>query len=303
MDGKTLSRDLAKLLAENPDTSGYLDTRGTYWMLWRAAMDMAKRLRYPRAEATITTVASQRDKYKLPADYLGLYMRDSSDNYFVRYYNASTYSNLAMKDEETIFENNNRTDQAVPGGFCITDYREAIASVTGTATADGDKAAGQCVLTDAAAAFTTYVSAGDTVHNTEDGSTGIVLSVTSATAIVTALFDGTGNDWDAGDAYVIVPQRRQQLAFDAPPSTAGHTVTVPYVQRPAPVYSNYGVYPFPLDMTYALVNYAAWLYKYRDSQPDFGDRWYRIFDKDVRLGASTLKTSTSRRIKVVMKVG
>ena len=130
-----------------------------------------------------------------------------------------------------------------------------------------------------------------------------MLSVTSATAIVTALFGGTANDWTSADAYVIVPQKRYQVAFDAPTSTAGHIATVPYVQRPAPVFSNYGSYPFPLDMSTGLINGALWMYKYRDSQPDIGDRYFRIFDREVRRSATQLTSSLGRkRLRVMLKV-
>lgn len=302
MDGKTLSRDLAALLTEDPDTSGYLDQKATYTYLWRAAVEMSRRLLYPRGTDTVTTVSGQVDQYKLASDFLCLYLRDSNDEFFVRYYNNSAYSNLRMKDESDIFENYTTNSQAIPGGFAITDYRQSIPRVMGTATATGATSAGECTLTDSAASFASTASAGDTIHNTTDGSTGYVLSVTSNTAVVTALFGGTGNEWTSADAYTLVPQKRYQLTFDAPPSTTGHTVTVPYVKRPSPVYSHYGSYPFPADLTMALVNYAAWLYKYRDSQPSFGDRYFSIFDRDVRRAATQLSASlTRKRLSVSMK--
>jgi len=303
MDGKTLSRDMATLLLENPDTSGFLDSRGTYSFLWRASMEMARRLQYPRAESTVTTVADQQDQYLLNADFLSLYMRDAKDQFFVRYYNGTSYTNISMKDEQEIFEDHNTTSQATPGGFAVTDYRVAISNVTGTATGNGEASAGSCTLADTAASFSSTVNAGDTIHNPTDGSTGYVLSVTSGTALVTALFGGTNNDWSTNDAYVIVPQRRYQLLLDAPAKTAGHTITVPYIQRPAPVFSHYGSYPFPIDLTNALVHYAAFLYKYRDSAPDFGDKWFGLYDREVRRSATQLRSSLGRRrLQVIMKV-
>lgn len=302
-DGKTLSRDMARLLLEDPDTSGFLDARGTYTFLWRSAIEMSRRLLYPRAEQSITTIADQRDQYKLNANFLQLYLRDSGDEFFVRYYNGNAYSNVKMKAEAAIFEDNNTDSQATPGGFAITDYRVAISRVTGTTTSSGAASAGECTLTDSTASFSSTANAGDTVHNTTDGSTGLVLSVTSGTALLTALFGGTNNDWTSGDSYVIVPQSRYQLVFDAAPSTAGHTVTLPYVVRPAPVFSDYGTYPFPLDMTPALVNYAAFLYKYRDSSPDYGNRWFQMYDRDVRRSATQLTNSLSRKKLIVSMKG
>jgi hypothetical protein len=303
MDGRMLYRDLAAQINEDPDTSGALDPKSAYIYLWRSAIEIGRRLKFPRGEATVTTVADQRDGYLLPADFSCLYMRDSMDEFFVRYYNGSAYSNLRAKDEEAIFEDNITASRAMPGGFCITDYRTAISNVTGKATAEGDASGGQCTLTDSGASFSSAVNPGDTVHNVTDGSTGFVISVTSGTALVTALFGGTGNDWDVGDDSVIVPQGRLQFMFDAPPATSGHVVTVPYVKRPDPVFSYYGRYPFQTTLSFALVNYAAWLFKYRDSQPNQGDKWFRLFDRDVRQAAGTIKAATTpKRLKVVMKV-
>jgi hypothetical protein len=98
----------------------------------------------------------------------------------------------------------------------------------------------------------------------------------------TALFNGTNDEWGSGDSYVIQPQGRMQIVFDPSPSTASHTVTLYYLQRPAPVYTNYDVFRFPSHYSNALVKYAAWLYKYRDSEPNYGDKWYVYYDRQIR---------------------
>jgi hypothetical protein len=116
------------------------------------------------------------------------------------------------------------------------------------------------------------------VHNTTDGSHGYVVALSSATAVVTALFYGTDNDWTNGDAYIINPQHRYEIYLDPPPSTNGHSIYVPYVKRPAPVFSAYRFYTFPSGYDNVLVHYAAWLYKYRDKEPSYGDGFYKYWD-------------------------
>jgi hypothetical protein len=124
----------------------------------------------------------------------------------------------------------------------------------------------------------TDITAGDVVHNTTDGSDGVVISVAAdLKSCTTALFGGTANDWSSADAFIIQPRGRLKLILDPPPSTAAHTITVYALQKPAPVYSNYDVYPFSYDYAEALSKYAAWLYKMSDREPDFGHAWYTYF--------------------------
>jgi len=70
-------------------------------------------------------------------------------------------------------------------------------SITGTHTGADDAA----VLTDSTAAFVTAgVVVGDVVHNTTDGSWGVITART-ATTITATLAGGTENLWDTGDSY------------------------------------------------------------------------------------------------------
>ena len=185
----------------------------------------------------------------------------------------------------------------VPHCFSIRNKDDLYTQVTGTATSDGDDSAGKALLTDTSALFwtTDYVKPGDSIHNTTDGSTGIVLSIESTTTLYCALFGGTGNDWDSSDAYVIQPQARLELILDPPPSTSGHIIDIQYVKIPAPVYHDYGVYPFRQHLNEALVRYAAWLYKYRDSSPSFGDALYVQYDGLVRREALDLNPYIKKR--------
>lgn len=282
MDGSTLLRRLRQLLGEDSD-SGWLDNFTSYDFLYDAAIEFVDRTGCLHAEQEITTVAEQTD-YDLEPDFLRLYMKNSSGNYYIKYNDGTNNFFPTWKDYEDMFYEDNTTSVTLPSKFTIIDT-DLPDQVTGTTTSAGASSGGECTLTDTAADFSD-VEAGAIVHNTTDSSSGVVLSKTSTTALVTSLFGGTDNDWTSGDAYVIQPNARFKLILDPPPSTASHTVTVPYVQRPVPVYSNYGVYRFTNPMV--IVKYAAFLYKYRDKEPNFGDALYKFWQLETGKKAYSL---------------
>lgn len=196
------------------------------------------------------------------------------------------------------------SSQTVPSYFTIRDKQALHAQITGTATTTGDDTENFSYLTDTSGLFLTtdYVSIGDTIHNTTDASDGLVISIESGTKLGVALHGGTDNEWDTSDAYVIQPQGRSEIYFDPPPSTTGHLIRIPYIARPAPVYHGYGTYRFSQKAMEAIIKYAAWLYKYRDSTPDFGDRLFIMWDKAVRDEAHRLNPYlTQRKLKVNLK--
>lgn len=282
MDGRTLSRKLARVLREDPDTSGFVDPRTTFDLLFQAVAEYVARTQCIHSVDTVTTVAGTKD-YLLSSDYLGMYMRDDDDYGFIRYtpLGLSTATNIRETTEAKAFENNLLANAAMPGGFYVTDYRTARANVTGNATATGSVSGGKTVLS--GAGFTGAVSAGDVIHNTAKSSDGVVTSVLSNTQLNCALFGGTSQFFTNGEAYVIVPQGRFQLSLDSPPAATGDTIVIPYVKRPDPVYSDFESYNLPVQDDLPLVCYAAFLYKYRDQEPNFGDRYYLQWDRAVRL--------------------
>jgi len=298
MDGKQLLYNLRQLLNESSG-SGFLDDYTSYYFLYEAAKEFVKLTKCLRSSTTITTVAGQTD-YVLPADFMELYQRNDSGKFFLKYTESSNVHFLQHLDYEDISFRNNTTSVSVPNNFSILD-NAMLDRVSGTTTSAGTSSGGEATLTDTAGDFSD-VEAGDIVHNTTDGSDGMVLSKTSSTVLVTALFGGTANDYTSGDAYVTQPQGRLKLILDPPPSTAGHTISVPYVQRPLPVFSNYGIYRFQPQYSEAIVKYAAWLYTYRDDSPKFGDAFYQYWDRQVRSAASALNSSFNRRkIQVNLK--
>ncbi len=293
MDGKSLTNGLADVLNETVSSSDFLSSRASYDFIYEAALEFCRRTRVLTKTQTITTVADQA-AYDLDSDFLMFYLRDSQNRYIVKYTDSSDNDYfLPFRNYEAVTYGNQETSVYVPSNFSIIDNSSLTDRITGSATSAGALSNGETTLTDSAAPFAS-VEVGDDIHNTTDGSDGVVLSVTSTSALVTALFGGTDNDWDSSDAYVIVPQGRKKLALDPPPSTSGHTVTIHFVQKPNPVYSPYMTYRFDRQYAPALIKYAAWLYKFRDAEPNFGDAWYKYWDQQCRMAARTEQKSLNK---------
>ncbi len=286
MDGYTLSRDVRELIKES-SSSAWLDTRTTYDYIYQAVLRFVERTECLTASGTITTVV-ETSAYNLPADFLGLYLRDSSNKYFIKYNDGTSTYFVSHRDYEGIVFANNTTSVDIPDRFSIIDNSTLPTTITSTTTSAGAASNGECTLNKTAGGFTTTVSVGDAVHNITDGSHGVVIAVTSATALQTCLFDGTTNAWGSGDTYLIVPQPRLSLIVDPLSKTASHTITVNYVQKPAPVYSPYKTYRIRPEYHDAIVYYAAFLYKYRDSAANFGDAYYKRFDEACRVAARSI---------------
>lgn len=293
MDGKSLTNGLAALLNETVSSSSFLESRVSYDYLYEAALEFVRRTRCLTGTQPITTVADQ-SSYDLNADFLQLYLTDSQNRYVVKYTDSNGVDTfLTFRDYEAVTYSNQSDSVTLPSNFSIIDNRTLTDRITGSVTSAGASTNGECTCTDSSAPFDD-VEVGDDIHNTTDGSDGIVIAVTSTSALVTALFDGTDNDWDSSDAYVIVPQGRKKLVLDPPPATSGETVTIEYVQKPDPVYSPYRAYRFDRQYQPAIIKYAAWLYKYRDSAPNFGDAFYKFWDEQVRRAAKTEQKSFNR---------
>jgi hypothetical protein len=292
MDGKSLLLDLAAVLDEDLDTSSFLDERSSYGFLFEAAKEFVRKTQALTATQSIATVASQA-AYDANADYLSMYLKDSNNDYFLKLNDGSSDYFIRWRDYSGVIRANNTSSAAIPSNFSIVDKSSLTSAITGTATSAGALSNGECTLTDSSAPFAN-ASIGDAVHNTTDGSHGYVIAKTSSSALVTALFGGTENDWDSSDAYVVVPQARKQIYFDPPLSTSGYTATFYYLQKPDPVYSPYRTYRFDNQYHLALVKYAAWLYKYKDRQPNFGDAFYKYWTDSIRQAARQENKSINR---------
>lgn len=291
MDGLELLYKLRQILNESDD-SGFMDDKTSYDYLNEAAYEFIRRTKFLRATQTITTVADQ-STYDLNADFIEVYLRDYEEQPFIKINDGNSDQFIFWRDYKDIIYSNNTTSEVIPGFFSIINDSTLDTRLSSTATSVGATSGGECTLNDTTADFST-VNEGDTVHNTTDGSMGVVLSRTSDIALQVALFNGTDNDWSDGDSYVIQPQGKVQIILDAPPANAGYTITVHYIQRPALVYSDYGVFKIQRQYMDALVKYAYWLYKYRDSEPDKGDGMYVYFDRQARAAQDTINSTYKR---------
>lgn len=280
MDGKTLLRDLRQFLQE-ASTSSFLDDKTSYDYLYKAAIEFVTRTRINTGTATITTVAGQA-KYDLPADFLQMYLTDDKNRLFVKYNDGVSDTFINWRDFDPVVLANQTTSVPIPNTFSIVDSNDA-SRLSGTATATGTLTAPdtETILTDSTATFTD-VWPGDIVHNTTDSSSGYVTVKGSGTSVSVVLFDGTTNKFTSADKYIITPQGRFAVVLDPAPQTSGQTVTVYYLKRPAPVYSPFRAYSFPVDYKHALILYAAWMYKNRDREPRYADYEYKYFDDQVR---------------------
>lgn len=297
MDGKDLQRRLKQLLhIKSTDTDW--DERTGYDYLYAAAKQWTIETECLTTTQSITTVADQAT-YTINGDFLSLYLKET-DRYYLKYYDASDYYFLYFKPYQEVIYDNNTTSTSVPSYFTITDDPTLDTLISDTADSDGGSAVGgKATLTMSTAVFTD-VTPGDIIHNTTDGSDGIVLKTESTLKILeVALFGGTDNEIDASDAFLIQPRKRFLLQFDPPPSTADHTVTFYYLRKPRPVYTDYDVYEIAYEYPDALCQYAAWLYKYRDQEPQFGDAFYRYWDMQIKNYRRLTRKGLARRSRII----
>ena len=307
MDGQEMKYRVQLLLDE--ETGGdFLDEKTVYDFLNEGALEVARLTSALTTTQSITTVADQTG-YTLNANYLKMYLKDRSGYFFVKYNDGTNNTFIKWVPYEDIIISDDTTSVLIPTRFSITDDPTLDSQEAGTATGSGSLGAssGEATLTDSAADFSD-VSAGDIVHNTTDSSSGVVVSKTSSTVLVTALFPNdpsasVDKDWDSSDAYVIQPQGRFRLVLDPPPSTADHTITFYYVHKPAPVWSAFRTFRYPPHLNLATIKYAAWLLKYRDREPSFGDKLFVMADNSMRRSKYDMDKSLNRsRIRVNMKV-
>ena len=278
MDGKELLRRHKQLLhIKSTDTDW--DEMTAYDYLYEAAKQWVIETECLTDTQTITT-AGTTATYTIDGKYLSLYLKHN-DRYFIKYNDGTTDYFLYFKPyEEVIFENNT-ANVTIPGYFTITDDPTIDTLVSDTADNAADDVGGKTVLTMDTEVFAD-ITPGDIIYNTTDVSEGIVTKVTSTKIIEICLFGGTDNEIDVSDAFFIQPRKRFLLQLDPPPSTTSHTVTLYFVKKPDPVYSDYGVYEIPYEYSDTLCKYAAWLYKYRDQEPQFGDAFFKYWDMQIK---------------------
>ena len=300
MDGYNLRRQLQHLL--NLDESDpFLDIRTSYDFLYAAARQWVMETECLTKEQTITTVADQSD-YTLDGDFLSLYLKNN-DQFYIKYYDGTDYHFIDFKPYQDVIHDNNTVSLDIPSYFTISDDQTLGTPISDTVDNDGGSAVGgKATLTMDTDEFED-VTSGDIIHNTTDASDGVVVKVTSAKILDVCLFGGEDNEIDLNDAFVIQPRKKMKLVLDPAPKTAGHTVTVYCLQRPAPVYSDFDVYKIAFDYSDAFVQYAAWLYKYKGKEPEFGDQFYRYWRMQITNGKRAIfKGSVKEESRIIPKL-
>ena len=281
MDGLTLFTQLSQALSESSDSS-WIDKKTSFDYLYEAACEFVRETECLTASQSIIPIGST-SAYDLNPDFYFLYLTDDQNVFFIKYNDGTNDYMIKYREYSPIVYGNMTTAQAIPDSFTITDKRSATVNITGVATGAAAGAGGESILIDSGATFLSTVSVGDIIHNTTKSADGIVVVVTSNSQLVTAILkSGTSSNWTTSDGYIIVPQGRKQIMFSPAFMNTGGTVTVEYVQKPIPVYSDYRSYRFnPVYMS-AIVKYAAWLYKFRDREPSFADAFYKHWDLQLR---------------------
>lgn len=307
MTGKQLIERL-RVLAALPKGSEVLDEFHAYHFIWEAATEFVRKTHCATKSQSITTVADQ-SAYTLGADYMHLWFKNEGGEYIQHYNDGSETYELTLKSYAEELEDDDDTSVSVPGEFCIVDKSSLLDAISGSATSAGTESDGECTLTNSGETFVTKeAAAGDPVHNKSDKSFGVVLSVTSENAVVTALFEGGNDYWSSGDDYVVRPQMRYQVKLDPPPSTAGHTVTFYYIPRPAPVFSSYKIYrEIPSAHVHILPYYAAWLLKYKDKEPSEveyrkSDLFYLQFLDEIEKAKQSVDRMLGRPVRPFVKI-
>jgi len=262
MDGKQLTQAVLDFLDDDAPSDLYANQRIIYEFLDLAAGIFCRETRILHKRVEITTVEDQQ-AYDMPPGFIDLHMRNSRDRYYIKFYDTATYSFPVQISYDRLFKSNYTTSQRVPSRFAIVDKEDKEDLIQGTTDADSAAPHGECTLQDDSMFFTTMnkVYPRDVVHNETDESDGYVLSVTDVTHLKTALFGGTTKDWESGQSYTIQPAAEKQLVLDAPSSTAGFTITIPYVAMPSPVFSEYGFWRFPPMVSKAIAAGAAAMFK------------------------------------------
>lgn len=287
MDGKWLLRAFLDALDEDvAEEFRGTDARIAYQYLDNAAIEFVRMTRCLTSSVTIKTVAGQQ-AYDLPPDFIGLYLKDSQNRFFIRYFDGNVYSKPLKTSYEKIFRDHETTAREIPTSFDIIDRQQAPETISGTASADGGRTGGLSVLQDGTKKFLTedIVYPRDMIHNETDDSNGIVISVTSEIQATTALFAGKKDRWSKNDQYTIVRASGKQIFLNAPSATTGHEMTIPYVCMPSPVYSDYGFWRFPAWCCQAIVYEAAFQYENREGDYKAADRHHALFiEETVRQG-------------------
>ncbi len=291
-----MTRRLKELL-NIKSTDTWYDERTGFDYLYEAARQWVIECESLTSTQTISTTGSTAT-YTLNGDFLSMYLKEN-DRYFLKYNDGSDDYFIYFKPYQEIIFDNNTDEVSVPAYFTITDDPTLDTLISDDADNAGTATGGKSTLTMDTAVFAD-VTPGDIIHNTDDGSDGVVVKTESTLKILeTCLFGGTANDWTSEDSFLIQPRKRFLLQFDPPLSTSSHTATFFYLRKPRPVYSSYDVYEIAYDNVDALCKYAAWLMKYRDQEPNFGDIFFKYWDMQIKNYRRLTRKGLAQRSRII----
>lgn len=284
MVGAILCNMLRQSIAESTGT--WVDFKTSFDYLFEAAKDFAKETRACSDSQSITTVASI-SEYELKPNFTEVITTDDHNHPTICLTDSNGNESWIDWESYSDYLQNDNT-ASTPNSFCIID--QTIKNrITGTTTATGTYTGGESILTDSSADFST-VTIGDYVINTSQNAYGYVLGI--GTTLTTAMFilatsGGVYASWASGDTYIIQPAPRYKIILDPAPSIGGDIINVAYIAKPYPVYSDYGMYTFATGYEEALISYATWKYRYRDSKPQLADPLYVTYERQMRKAKNT----------------
>ncbi len=285
MDGKTMKQVLIGILNELTDSS-FLTDFFTCEMLDAAASDFVRETKGIAKTATITTDTDQQE-YNLPPGFIECAARDSKKRSMARYYDNvnSIYYWPYLKSYDYLWQANRANltgSRNAPDYFSITDA--TLQAQISTNAISSSALAGEEVRVVGSNGVFENVHARARVHDVDNSTYGIVLEVESSSSLKVALFDSLGAAATAqisGSVVIVQPEFEKKIVLSDPSETAGHTIVLPYYGLQDPVYSSYRVWPFKPSACHGIIKKAAFNYKYRDEEPNFGDRFYLDYTREV----------------------
>jgi len=263
-------------LINEPSTSALLDESTTYELLNTALKDFAKRTQLYVKKSSIN-VQTGVSSYDLPNDFLKFFAKSEDDyalpsiyynNNRITYIDYSTYLSL----------DRNRTAK-IPTNYTL-NFSHPNSMITGTTASPSTVVNGEVLLIDNSRTFDPSLI-GSTVHVTHNSVTynGYVIDYQSHISLIIATIPST--NISTSDRYVISPPPTNVITFYPTPSSS-FTLPIYYIPSPPPVYSPYRPIPLPNDMLIPIACFICWLYKYKDREPAYGDKYFAIYETAVR---------------------
>ena len=281
MDGHSLILEMLDFLDRSESHFDLLGPRRLYGSLDEASCQFARVTGVLTSEAVLITVAGQQS-YNLPPDFIRPLVRTRGERFVVRYATAAGATSWIPKTDYSRIFLANRTDQVeIPSCFCIRQRSVAADPISGTVTADGSKSGGVVELVDDLADFS-GVMVRDIVHNTTKNTRGLVLAVNGSTSLTCAMFPTGRSSFVNGNSYVVRPESRETLLFDAPCANSGDTMTLPCVVLPPPIYHDYAFLGLPPESGRAIAAEGAYIFAIRNNGFKAKAEWHNLFLAEIR---------------------